>query len=316
MRFCGILMSEKYPRERKTDMQVITELGYAKINLHLDITGRGSDGYHDVVTVMQSLSLCDAVTLSPREDRQITLSCNREGVPTDASNLAVRAALLYMETVGACRGLHIDIEKNIPMAAGMAGGSADAAATLRAINRLFGSPLDRDALCAIGARLGADVPFCIVGGSAFADGRGDRLHPFAAMPDCFVVAACGGEGVSTPWAYRLLDETYSNFDGTRYTPRTTDVLASAMTTGDLSAVVGAMYNVFEAPILARRPVAREIRETMNAGGALGAMMSGSGPSVFGIFDDEARARAVAECICAKGHFATICRPIAKVDWIA
>ncbi len=290
-------------------MQTITEIGYAKINLHLDITGRGADGYHSVVTVMQSLSLSDTVTIFPREEGQITLACNKEGVPTDASNLAVRAAMLYMETVGVRRGLHIDIQKNIPMAAGMAGGSADAAATLRAINRLFGLPLDRDALCALGARLGADVPFCIVGGAAYADGRGDRLHPFTAMPDCFVVAACGGEGVSTPWAYRLLDETYSNFDGTCYTPHTTDALAAAMEESDLSAVAGAMYNVFEAPILAARPVARELLETMRAGGACGAMMSGSGPSVFGLFENEAAARAVAESIVKKGYFATACRPV-------
>lgn len=293
-------------------MNTVTELGYAKINLHLDITGRGKDGYHDVVTVMQSLSLCDTVTLTRREDGQITLTCNKEGVPTDESNLAVRAVLLYREAVGASCGVHIDIQKSIPMAAGMAGGSADAAAALRAINRLCDNALDGDALCALGARLGADVPFCIVGGSAYADGRGDRLHPFAAMPDCFVVAACGGEGVSTPWAYRLLDTTYSDFDGTCYTPRATDALSDAMTQGDLFGASDAMYNVFEAPILAARPVSRELRETMRAGGAIGAMMSGSGPSVFGIFQQEAEARAVAERITEMGYFADVCRPVGKV----
>ena len=290
-------------------METITEKGYAKINLHLDITGRNADGYHDVVTVMQSLSLCDTVTLTERSDAQITLSCDREGVPTDASNLAVRAALLYMDTVGTHRGVHIDIQKQIPMAAGMAGGSADAAAALRAINRLYGSPMDTEALCALGARLGADVPFCIVGGTAYADGRGDRLHSFTAMPDCFVVAACGGEGVSTPGAYRLLDQTYSDFDGSCYTPRAIDALEEAMEKGSLLAIGQAMYNVFETPILAERPVARELRETMCAGGAIAAMMSGSGPSVFGLFEREDDARAVAERIAAKGYFATACRPV-------
>ncbi len=290
-------------------MNAITELGFAKINLHLDITGRREDGYHDVVTVMQSLSLCDRVTVSLREDAAVTVGCNREGVPTDERNLAVRAARLYQEAIGSEKGLHIAIEKNIPMAAGMAGGSADAAATLRALNRLFGEPLDTDALCVLGAQLGADVPFCIVGGSAYADGRGDRLHPFAPMPDCTIVAACGGEGVSTPWAYRLLDETYSNFDSTCYVPHSTESLEAAMYAGDIHSVCKAMYNVFEAPVLSARPVAAAIRSTMLAGGALGAMMSGSGPSVFGIFDDAMLAERVAKQLSNEGTFATCCHPV-------
>ncbi len=301
-----------YFRKGRMRMDRTVEIGYAKINLHLDITGRSDDGYHGVETVMQSLSLCDTVTVTVRDDLAITVSCDKAGVPTDESNLAVRAAKAYMEAVGAPRGLHIDIQKNIPMAAGMAGGSADAAAVLRAVNRLYGEPLSRDALCALGAKLGADVPFCIVGGSAYADGRGDRLHPFASMPDCFLVAACGGEGVSTPWAYRLLDETYADFDGTKYTPRTTETLREAMKNGDIYAVARAMYNVFEAPILAERPVARDIRAEMLSGDAIGAMMSGSGPSVFGIFDDEAKARKTAEKIAEKGYFSTVCQPVTKV----
>ena len=290
-------------------MKSIVEIGYAKINLHLDIVGRSEDGYHAVETVMQSISLADTVTLSAREDREITVRCDREGVPTDARNLAVRAAQLYMDKLGMHRGVHIDIEKHIPMAAGMAGGSADAAATLRAINRLFGEPMDVSALCTLGAQLGADVPFCIVGGTAYADGRGDCLHDFPAMPDCGIVAACGTEGVSTPWAYHLLDETYSNFDGTRYTPRSLDGLRDAMRRADASAVAKQMYNVFEAPILAERPEATAIRQEMLDGGALGAMMSGSGPSIFGIFSDDHRAAAVVEQIVKKGCFATLCRPV-------
>ena len=293
-------------------MTSIVEYGYAKINLHLDITGRRDDGYHEVETVMQSISLCDTVTVSARDDAVIVLTCDKAGVPTDESNLAVRAAKLYMDAIGEWHGLDIDIQKNIPMAAGMAGGSADAAATLRAVNRLFGERLDEKALCALGAALGADVPFCIVGGTAYADGRGDRLHAFAPMPDCFLVAACGTEGVSTPWAYRLLDMTYSDFDGTCYTPHTTEALADAVQRQDLCAVAGAIYNVFEAPVLAERPEARDIRTTMLAGGALGAMMSGSGPSVFGMFDDEEKARSAAKKLAEKGYFSTVCRPVGSV----
>ena len=294
-------------------MTSVVERGYAKINLHLDITGRRSDGYHEVETVMQSISLCDTVTVSVRTDDAITLTCDKDGVPTDESNLAVRAAKLYMDAIGEWRGLHIDIQKNIPMAAGMAGGSADAAATLRAVNRLFCERMDEQKLCALGAGLGADVPFCIVGGTAYADGRGDRLHDFAPMPDCFLVAACGTEGVSTPWAYRLLDTTYSNFDGTCYTPNTTDALADAVQRQDLYAVAEKMYNVFEAPVLAERFEARELRADMLSCGALGAMMSGSGPSVFGIFDNEEKARAAVEKIAAKGYFSTVCRPVGSVS---
>ncbi len=293
-------------------MESMIALGYAKINLHLDITGRRDDGYHNVETVMQSISLADTVTVSACEDQEITVCCDKLGVPTGDRNLAVRAARLYMESVGVRRGLHIDIQKNIPLAAGMAGGSADAAAVLRAVNRLCGEPLDREALCTIGARLGADVPFCIVGGSSYADGRGDCLHEFPSMPDCYLVAACGGEGVSTPWAYGLIDRTYSNFDGTCYTPHTTDALRHAVQEGDLRALAARMYNVFEAPILAERPVAASIRQAMLSGGALGAMMSGSGPSVFGIFDDEARATAVTETLVERGYFAAVCRPVASV----
>ena len=294
-------------------MKKITELGFAKINLHLDITGQRDDGYHDVVTVMQSLSLCDRVTVSLREDTKITISCDREGVPCDERNLAFRAARLYMDTIGQSRGVHIDIEKHIPMAAGMAGGSADAAAALRAINRLFDEKMDMVSLCSLGARLGADVPFCIVGGCVYADGRGDRLHPFASMPDCTIVAACGGEGVSTPWAYHLLDAHYSNFSPACYTPRPIDALDAAMRAGDLCAVAEAMYNVFEEPVLTRRPVAAAIRRAMLDGGAIGAMMSGSGPSVFGIFDDAARAEAVVKCLSDDGHFAISCHPVAQTE---
>ena len=293
-------------------MERVVEIGYAKINLHLDITGRGDDGYHSVQTVMQSISLCDRVAVSVRDDMDVTVGCDSVGVPTDGSNLAVRAARLYMEHVGKTCGLHIDIQKNIPMAAGMAGGSADAAAVLRAVNRLCGEPLDRDALCALGALLGADVPFCIVGGTAYADGRGDRLHSFPPMPDCFLVVACGREGVSTPWAYRLLDETYSNFDGTRYVPHTVDTLENAMKQGDILTVARAMYNVFEAPVLAERAEARSLRATMLSHGAIGAMMSGSGPSVFGLFAEESEAREAAEKIAAEGYFSTVCRPIGGV----
>lgn len=291
-------------------MKTVTQKGYAKINLHLDITGRTNDGYHLVETVMQSISLCDDITLTKRNDGKFTVSCNACGVPTDERNLAVKAALLFCEKTGFNIGADIVIYKRIPMAAGMAGGSADAAAVLRAMNELSDNVLSEEELCDLGARLGADVPFCVVCGSSYADGKGDKLHAFPTMPDCYIVAACGGEGVSTPWAYGTLDGMYNGFyDNSGYSPRGTAALSAAIKDGNIESVAKAMYNVFEEPILAVRPIAKEIREIMRDNGAVGAMMSGSGPSVFGIYTDKETAECVAERIKANGYFASVCKPI-------
>ncbi len=293
-------------------LKTVTKKGYAKINLHLDIDGLMDGGYHSVRTVMQTVSLCDEITLSDIErtegEPRFFLSCNVEGVPCDERNLAVRAALLFCERTGVSLCAKIHIQKNIPMAAGMAGGSADGAATLRALNEAFGFPLTVGELCELGSALGADVPFCIVGGTLYADGKGDVLRDFPKMPDCVVVAACEGEGVSTPWAYRLMDETYGNFEGGRYIPRDTEGLKNALLSGDIRQVTENIYNIFETPVLSQRPVAAEVKKIMLDGGALSAMMSGSGPSVFGIFEcDKCAARAV-ELLREKGYRGYICRP--------
>ena len=290
-------------------MERITKRGYGKINLHLDITGRMPDGYHCVETVMQSVSLCDEVTLTPRREPFFDASCNVAGVPTDEKNLVVRAALLFREQVPCDFGAHIAIEKSIPMAAGMAGGSADAAAVLLGMNELCGSPLTTEQLCALGSRLGADVPFCVVGGTAFADGRGDVLHPLPPMPSCHLVIACAGEGVSTPWAYGLLDQLHGNFEaGCGYHPKETEPLIDALRTGDLSTVSSSLYNIFEEPVLTQRPVAASIKALLLANGAMGAMMSGSGPSVFGIFDVVETATAASDVLKAEGYQPYLCTP--------
>lgn len=284
--------------------------GYAKINLHLDITGRRADGYHTVNTVMQTVSLCDEVTLTLREDERIFASCTVEGVPGDEKNLAVRAALLLREAVGSSFGVEIQIKKSIPMAAGLAGGSADAAATLLGLNRLLGEPYSGAKLCEIGSHLGADVPFCIVGGTRFADGKGDVLHDFPNMPDCAIVIACEGEGVSTPWAYRRLDETFGNFEENfGYIPKSIEPLKEALAEKDLREITAAMFNIFEEPVLAERPVAAELRSLFLSAGALGAMMSGSGPSVFSIFSSEEDAEKAVDLLKEKGYRGFLCRPI-------
>ena len=287
-----------------------TVCGYAKINLHLDVKGRLADGYHSMETVMQSVSLCDTVTVTLTDEPLCEATCVKAGVPTDEKNIAVRAAKLFAEKIGSQKGARIHIEKNIPMAAGLAGGSADAAATLLAMNQLYNRPLTTNELCELGAGLGVDVPFCIVGGTKYADGKGEQLHSFPVMPPCTLVVACGGEGVSTPWGYKLLDSRYGDFaEASCYTPHTTERLDDAMTDGDLAKIGSALYNVFEGPILDERPVAAEIRRVMRDCGAEGAMMSGSGPSVFGLFSSEEMAKKAAELIQAKHCFATVCHPV-------
>ena len=291
----------------------VIEKAYAKINLHLDVTGLREDGYHDVCTVMQSVSLCDIITISNIEksntEPHFSVSCNTAGVPCDESNLAVRAAHLFCRHTGIALSGHINIEKHIPMAAGMAGGSTDGAAVLRGLNRAAGAPISTAELCALGAALGADIPFCTVGGTKYADGRGDNLHDFPKMPDCSIVIACEGEGVSTPWGYRLLDETHNNFSKGAYTPRNTAELESALTRASIEDTARSIYNIFEAPVLAHRPIAARIRSLLLSEGALGAMMSGSGPSVFGIFASDEEAENAAKALKSQGFKPYICKPV-------
>ena len=290
-------------------MRTVCEYGHAKINLHLDVLEKMADGYHRVETVMQTLTLCDEVTLTRRDDAcGITLECDRDGVPTDEKNLAYQAVKLFFDKIGRSIGVHIRIQKRIPMAAGLAGGSADAAAALRGINRMMGEPLTERELCDLGAALGADVPFCIAEGSAFADGRGERLHDFPAMPDCAILVACEGEGVSTPWAYRTLDEGRKETEKDGVPSRDTDALRQACETGDLATLISALYNSFEVPVLTRRPVAASVKRQMLEHGAMGAMMSGSGPSVFGIFADESTAKHAQSSMAEKGIESHLCHP--------
>lgn len=295
-------------------MEKRTEKGYAKINLHLDITGRLEGGYHRIETVMQTISLCDEITLTLTDGESISVTCDVAAVPLDEKNLAVRAANLFFDVLGVRRGLMLDIKKRIPMAAGMAGGSTDAAAVLRGLNHLFEHPFSGEELCDLGSRLGADVPFCIVGGTAYADGRGDQLHPFSAMPDCYILCACEGESVSTPWAYSILDQEFDGFkEGGAYVPRGVDSLREAIEAGDLEKIGGALFNIFEEPVLSRRPVATHVRQLLLESGAIAAMMSGSGPSVFGMFADEAGREKAIKALDAAGFCAYPCRTINVVE---
>ena len=292
-------------------MQEISVLAYAKINLHLDVLGVAENGYHLVNTVMQTVSLCDDVTVSLNDTGVHSIKCDVSGIPLDAKNLAWRAADIFFNKTGLSFGADISIVKRIPAAAGLAGGSADAAAVFIALNELCGNPLSEDELCEMSAKLGADVPFCIAGGAKFADRFGDVLHPFFPLPDCYVVVTCGREGVSTPWAYAKLDETFSGFAEGAYIPKDIAPLRDALSSGDLVGVCQNIYNIFEGVIEKERAEVGALRGVMLDSGAVGAMMSGSGPSVFGIFDDFKKAEAARSAIAELGVPAFVCKPVSR-----
>lgn len=291
----------------------------AKINLFLDITGRRPDGYHTISGVMQSVSLCDTVTLtlSPAaegEEPRRTLTCTNPDLPTDGKNLGLRAAEAFFAATGKGNAhLHIHIEKRIPAAAGMAGGSTDAAAVLKGLNELTGRPLTSEELCRIGLSLGADIPFCVTGGAQITEGVGEILTPCDPLPPCYLVIACAGEGVSTPAAYKKLDEMYENFDGTAYISKTDALVAQlgALKNCDLCGAGKYAYNIFEAAVLPTHSKAGNIKRTLVEVGAVFAMMSGSGPSVFGAFNDEKAARTAAELLQNQDIPAWVCEPIVK-----
>ena len=268
---------------------------YAKINLFLDVMGRREDGYHDIRSLMQTVSLYDTVTVSvsDKRDGAITLECDNAGVPCNEKNLAYRAAMLFYDEFGEKKETHIKIEKRIPVSAGLAGGSTDAATVFVALNRLTGEPFSNAVLCAIGKKLGADIPFCILGGTAEVSGIGDVLTPLPDMSPLPIVVVKDGEGVSTPEAYRSLDAIFDGFTG-QYAGGTAETgryeaLLSCLRNGDTDAISKNLYNVFEPAILPHHSKASELKEFLLSSGAASAMMSGSGPSVFGIFRDNGSA---------------------------
>lgn len=286
----------------------------AKINLFLDINSRRSDGYHTLNSLMHSISLADTVDICVRaaDKTEIILTSDAD-IPLDKNNLAYRAAEAFLSASGDVCAVEINIEKNIPIAGGLAGGSADAAAVLRGLNVLFDNRFDTAELCKIGGRLGADIPFCIVGGSKKVSDIGTVLDLAPVLPECHIVIACAGEGVSTPVAYGQLDSMYACFDGSCYAPHGADFekLMSAMEKSDLAAVCGSMYNIFEDVVLPTRPVAQKIKSKMQDAGAVGVMMSGSGPSIFGIFDDENTARQAIKLLAEDGIVGHLCVPVSE-----
>ena len=285
-------------------MTAVKEKAYAKINLYLDVLGIREDGFHDIKTVMHSVTLFDEITVSVeksgRKDVRIRLEGNKN-LPSDSKNLAYRAAMLFMERLGVSASVGIKLVKNIPIAAGLAGGSSDAAAVLRALNKIYGRPFAVSALLNMGAEIGSDVPYCIIGKTALCEGRGERLTVIDTPLHLNLVIANTGEHVSTPEAYRMLDDMYSSFDGTVKSEGETcysEFLSRIKSKADDKY---GFYNIFENAILGTCKMAEALKNELIALGATEAMMSGSGPSIFAIFKTKNEAETVKESLIKKGY---------------
>lgn len=277
---------------------------YAKINLMLDIVAKRADGYHDLFMIMQSIGLYDTITVTQNKSKKITISCNMDDIPLDEKNIAYKAAdAFFQSTKKKNKGIHIDIVKRIPHAAGMAGGSADGAGVLVALNALTDAGLTEDELCEIGVKIGADVPFCIKGGTLLAQGIGDVLNKVKPLRKCYILIAKPDVGVNTGYAYKQFDEC-----GKIHTPDKLGMLC-AMQSRDLADIAARMENVFEQFIDVPNKV--DIKSIMRENGALGVCMSGSGPTVFGIFDDREKANAAAENLKVYAKDIAVTVPVSK-----
>ncbi|MDE6516570.1 MAG: 4-(cytidine 5'-diphospho)-2-C-methyl-D-erythritol kinase [Acetatifactor sp.] len=275
------------------DVNTLTRKAYAKINLGLDVVGRLENGYHQVRMIMQAVGLYDVLTFRVAESG-ILITTDSGELPTGEDNLIHKAARLLMETYGVEAGVEIRLEKHIPIAAGMAGGSTDAAATLQGLNDLFALRLSREQLRQLGVRIGADVPYCIMGGTALAEGIGELLTPLPPAPQCTLLIAKPDIQVSTKYVYEHLDagETWPHPD--------IDGMRSAIENGDLAGITGRLGNVLETVTIEAYPVIAQIKWEMLSCGAMGSLMSGSGPTVFGIYDSEEQARTARDYLKKKG----------------
>lgn len=266
----------------------VTLKALAKINLGLDVLGRRQNGYHDVRMVMQTIYLYDNVTLEKTSEPGIQLQTNLFYLPSDENNIAYKAAKMLIDEYHIQEGVHITLDKHIPVAAGMAGGSSNAAAVLVGMNRLFSLGLSDEELMKRGALLGADVPYCVMRGTVLAEGVGEILTPLLPFPKCYILIAKPGISVSTKEVYEKLDacviEKHPDIDG----------ILQGLQEQNLHKIAASMGNVLEGVTVPMHPVIEQIKRAMKEAGALNAMMSGSGPTVFGIFEDKGVARKAAQ----------------------
>ena len=277
----------------------ITVKAPAKINLTLHITGKRPDGYHTLKSVMQSISLCDTVTVVLNgKAGSIEISCTEPSIPCDSRNIAYKAAeVFYDETGIPNNGINIHIEKNIPSEAGLGGGSSDGAAVFYALNIIHGKPLSEDELCKISARVGADIPFCIKGGTVLCEGIGEIMTPLKPLPDCYIVIGKGTEGISTKEAYAEIDRRTESLN--------CDFDVSIFDHG-IEKIASHCSNAFEK--VSPLDEVRRIKGLMIGSGALCSVMSGSGSAVYGIFRDKETAEEICTILSEDGYFSALCTP--------
>ena len=275
-------------------MDKVVTKAYAKINLGLDVLRRRPDGYHDVKMVMQTVDLYDVLSVSKKEEDTITISTKNEELPVNEDNLIYKAVKLMKDTYGITGGVHVDLVKNIPIAAGMAGGSTDAAAAMRAVNKLFDLNRPMKELEAHAVKIGADVPYCIQGGTVLSEGIGELLTDLPDAPQCILLIAKPDISVSTKYVYENLNlptlEKHPDIDA----------MVNAIKEGDVQRMLEPMDNVLASVTENKYGIIKEIKQSMEKSGAIKAMMSGSGPTVFGIFETMVQAAGAYDAIKEKG----------------
>ena len=276
-------------------MDSINLKALAKINIGLDVTGIREDGYHEVSMIMQTVNLFDKLTITKTKDSSVTMSTNLKFLPVNDDNLCIKAAKLLLEEFNVPTGVHIELEKHIPVAAGMAGGSTDAAAVLFGVNQLYKLKLSRQDLMERGVKIGADVPYCIMRGTALAEGIGEVLTPLPPMIKCPVLIAKPSISVSTKDVYTSLDACFDTVKHPDINQLIEDIKVQ-----DLEALCSHMGNVLEEVTIPMHPIIADIKTHMLEHGAVGAMMSGSGPTVFGFFKDNKTAKAAKDALTETG----------------
>jgi 4-diphosphocytidyl-2-C-methyl-D-erythritol kinase len=281
-------------------MKEIIMESFGKVNLALDVLYKRDDGYHEINSIMQEISLKDRLIFTDKNEG-ITIESDNEEMPLDSNNLVYKAWEKLKDITGIKRGIHVKIEKNIPIAAGLAGGSSNAAATFKALNELWDLKMSLEELMVIGQSLGADIPFCLLGGTAKAQGIGELLTPLKPFKDKYILLGNPGIGISTAYAYSKLD-----LNGDRYD---IDGLVACMEKDDLHCVAKRLRNRMEEPMIKEHPIIQEIKDIMIENGALGALMSGSGPTVFGLFNDEEKIKLAYKKLSEKIHKVYICKTI-------
>lgn len=274
---------------------MITRKAYAKINLGLDVTGRRDDGYHIVRMIMQNVDIYDTLTFEKNDLGKIRLTANKDTIPTDEHNLIYKVCALLMEKYGIKEGVDVHLEKRIPVAAGMAGGSTDGAAAFYGMKELFYLPITKEEMCEMAVKLGADIPYCIMGGTMLSEGIGEVLTALPDMPDCYILVGKPAIDVSTGWVYTELDskeiESHPDIDG----------MCDAIKAGDLKGVCDRLSNVLEPVTKSKYDVIGKIEALMEEGGAVRSIMTGSGPTVFGIFDDEDKLKKAYDKVKESGY---------------